>query len=319
MQTKPGYYLLTIDSKFQKLIPPLSLDEYKNLEESLISDGCISPIIIWNKVIIDGHNRYEICKKHNLPFSTIEIEFDSTEEAMIWICRNQLGRRNISEETRKYLIGKRFETEKAIGAKNLMGINQHSKNTSAFSDEKSYKNLDAPQQNKTAKKIGKEYNISHGTVEKYSRFAKCVDEIDKKVPGTADFLMSGKLKISHSNIEEIAKLSPKQINQLFTGVKSYGKNTPPGIIRREFSNIKSDTQVPLAEIKKVPKHNPDSELTTLYYTIPSWCESISSTQKKVDFDAVSTDVKVKLVNELKKLNKNVQSILNEITEEKNGK
>lgn len=319
MQTKPGYYSLTIDPEFQKLIPPLSLDEYKNLEESLISDGCISPIIIWNKVIIDGHNRYEICKKHNLPFSTVEMIFDSTEEAMIWICRNQLGRRNISEETRKYLIGKRFETEKAIGAKNQLGINQHSKDTSVFSDEKDSKDSDISRQNKTAKKIGKEYNISHGTVEKYSRFAKSIDVIDKKVPGMADFLMSGKLKISHSNIEEISKLSPKQIKQLFVSIESYGQNTPPGIIRREFSNIKSHSNVPLAEIKKVPKYNPDSELTTLYYTIPSWCESISSTQRKVDFNAVSSEVKGKLINELKRLNKNVQSILNEITEEKNGK
>lgn len=192
-------------------------------------------------------------------------------------------------------------------------------NTSVFSDEKDSKDSDISRQNKTAKKIGKEYNISHGTVEKYSRFAKSIDVIDKKVPGMADFLMSGKLKISHSNIEEISKLSPKQIKQLFVSIESYGQNTPPGMIRREFSNIKSHSNVPLAEIKKVPKYNPDSELTTLYYTIPSWCESISSTQRKVDFNAVSSEVKGKLINELKRLNKNVQSILNEITEEKNGK
>lgn len=317
MQTKLGYYSLTINSKYQKLIPPLLPDEYQALEESILNDGCISPIIVWNNVIIDGHNRYAICKKHNIPFSTIRMNFNSNEEAMVWICRNQLGRRNISEETRKYLIGKRFETEKLIGAKNQLGINQYSKkedinsNNSDMSAEKS-------QQNKTAKRIGEEYNLSHGTVEKYSRFAKYIDEIDKKVPGTADFLMSGKLKISHSNIEEISKLTPEQIKQLLVSVEAYGQNTPPGIIRREFSNIKSRSQVPLAEIKKVPKHNPDSELTTLYYTIPSWCESISSTQKKVNFDAVSNEVKVRLIHELKVLNENIKSILNKITEDENA-
>ena len=61
---------LTVDPEFRDLIPPLNEEELKLLEESLVADGCESPLIVWNGVIIDGHNRYMICQKHDIPFST---------------------------------------------------------------------------------------------------------------------------------------------------------------------------------------------------------------------------------------------------------
>ena len=60
-------YDLTVDPEFRDLIPPLNEEELKLLEESLVADGCESPLIVWNGVIIDGHNRYAICRKHDIP------------------------------------------------------------------------------------------------------------------------------------------------------------------------------------------------------------------------------------------------------------
>ena len=118
---------LKIEPKFKNLIRPLQRKEYLQLEQNLLSDGCRDPIIIWNGVIVDGHNRYEICTRHHIPFALVEMDFSCDAEAIAWICANQLGRRNISEETRKYLIGKQFEAEKLAGAvKNPNGNNQYS-------------------------------------------------------------------------------------------------------------------------------------------------------------------------------------------------
>lgn len=58
---------LKIDKEFKTLIPPLSPTEYEQLEANIIADGCREPIVIWNGYIIDGHNRYEICKKNQVP------------------------------------------------------------------------------------------------------------------------------------------------------------------------------------------------------------------------------------------------------------
>ena len=91
---------LTVDPEFRDLIPPLNEEELKLLEESLVADGCESPLIVWNGVIIDGHNRYAICRKHDIPFSIQEKNFDTREEVMLWMLRNQLGRRNLNNYQR---------------------------------------------------------------------------------------------------------------------------------------------------------------------------------------------------------------------------
>ena len=54
---------LTIDREFRDLIRPLMKDEYRYLESNIVADGCRDPIIVWKGVIVDGHNRYEICTR----------------------------------------------------------------------------------------------------------------------------------------------------------------------------------------------------------------------------------------------------------------
>jgi hypothetical protein len=87
---------LTINPEFRDLIPPISREELQELEESISNEGCRDAIVVWNDTILDGHNRYEICHRHQIGFTTIEKEFDSKKEAKIWIIRNQLARRNLS-------------------------------------------------------------------------------------------------------------------------------------------------------------------------------------------------------------------------------
>ena len=91
---------LKIDPEFQSQIPPLTNDEFKQLEENILKEGkLISPLIVWNNTLVDGHNRYAILQKHpEIYFSTMPLRFENREEAIAWICRNQLGRRNLSPE-----------------------------------------------------------------------------------------------------------------------------------------------------------------------------------------------------------------------------
>ena len=87
---------LTINPEFRNLIPPISREELQELEQSILSEGCRDAIVVWNDTILDGHNRYEICNRHQIGFRTIGKEFRSKKEAKIWIIRNQLARRNLS-------------------------------------------------------------------------------------------------------------------------------------------------------------------------------------------------------------------------------
>ena len=95
--------MLNIDSEFKSLIPPLTKDEYAQLEQNLIRDGMREPIVVWNETIIDGHNRYEIAQKHGLDFNLEKISFHDCDSAKEWIVRNQFGRRNLSPYIRAQL------------------------------------------------------------------------------------------------------------------------------------------------------------------------------------------------------------------------
>jgi hypothetical protein len=66
------------------------------LEQSILAEGCLDSLVTWNGVLIDGHNRYQICKKHGIDFITNKMIFDSRIDAEIWMIRNQKGRRNVS-------------------------------------------------------------------------------------------------------------------------------------------------------------------------------------------------------------------------------
>ena len=84
----------------------------------------ISPLIVWNNTLVDGHNRYEIVQEHpEISFSTMPLPFESREEVLAWICKNQLGRRNLTPEQKKFLIGKQYSVEHRKPGGN--GNNQH--------------------------------------------------------------------------------------------------------------------------------------------------------------------------------------------------
>ena len=104
---------LQINPEFENMIPELTDDEFLQLEENVLAEGgIVNPIVVWNGVIVDGHNRYKIAQKHpHIEFSIHEKEFENEQEAQIWICSNQLGRRNLTEQHKKYLWGKRYNLE----------------------------------------------------------------------------------------------------------------------------------------------------------------------------------------------------------------
>jgi ParB-like chromosome segregation protein Spo0J len=93
--------ILKVDKEFQKLIRPLDKQEYARLEESIVQFGVLDTIKSWitengDELIVDGHNRYEIARKHGKPFGCSRMSFSNRDQARMWILSNQLARRNMS-------------------------------------------------------------------------------------------------------------------------------------------------------------------------------------------------------------------------------
>ena len=82
-------YNLEINEEFKKLIPPLSKEEYEQLETNCLNEGIREAILTWNGVIIDGHNRYEIAKRWNLDFQTKSKNFKDEKYSKINLAKQE--------------------------------------------------------------------------------------------------------------------------------------------------------------------------------------------------------------------------------------
>ena len=150
---------IKVDKEFQSLIPPLSQEEYAQLESNIISDGCRDALVIWSGILIDGHNRYKICTEHNIPFQTIDKQLDSRNDAIQWIILNQFGRRNLSPGNRSLLALKLEPIYKAKAkARQESGINQYSL------PQKS-----AEPSIETRSEVAKLAGVSHDTIDKVKK------------------------------------------------------------------------------------------------------------------------------------------------------
>jgi hypothetical protein len=88
---------ITIDPEFEQLLQQLPEEEYRGLEEDIEKRGCLNPIITWKGIIVDGHNRYQICSKLGIEFTIKETHFEDHDEAKLWIIGHQLKRRNLND------------------------------------------------------------------------------------------------------------------------------------------------------------------------------------------------------------------------------
>ena len=233
---------LKIDPEFQGKIPPLTFEELNQLEANILRDGrIINPIIVWRGLIVDGHNRYTIAKKHpEIPFTVHEKEFASRYEAIIWICKNQLGRRNLTPEQKKYLIGKQYEAEKCANGGDR-------KSPAAKSGSQIGNLIGNP---KTCKRIATENGVSKNTVIRAEEFAKGVDAAEEAVPGTRQKVLSGEVKPTAAEIASVARAPPEERPALVAKPPAQKQKAPPAVA------------APLPDVSTSDEEAPDEEPTS---------------------------------------------------------
>jgi polyhydroxyalkanoate synthesis regulator phasin len=101
---------IKINETLRAYIEPLTENEYQALERSILTEGCRDALVLWEDVLVDGHNRYQICQEHGIPFKAIEnTSFRSLEDVKLWMIDNNLGRRSISDYQRGVLALRKKE------------------------------------------------------------------------------------------------------------------------------------------------------------------------------------------------------------------
>lgn len=277
---------LIIDQEFRDIIPPLTDNEFEQLKANVMEDGCRDSLVTWNEIIIDGHNRYKICTENNIDFSVIEKFFDCREDAIIWICQNQRGRRNITEGQKTYLMGKEQEA-----TKNKRGGDRKSK----------YQSGTLIPSGKTAQIVADKYGVGYGTVIRSEEFAKGIDAISLQSPEAKQKILSGEAKISKSEVREIIQKPHEEVKKMAQEIAQgifISQRTPK---TRSASKEHRDMEAKLLAFTSEPDPivTADSKGDTLAINIETYAKYINSMiPSQETADQLSSPIKEKIMTSI---------------------
>jgi hypothetical protein len=263
---------IIIDEEFQFLLPPLDEDSFQKLEESILKYGCRNPLVLWNDILIDGYNRYKILTYHGIEFNTVDMEFDSREEAKIWIIENQIAQRNLNSIQLSYFRGLHYNMEKELRG----------------GDRKSALAKSNPQNGdlimgRTDIRLAEQYNVSKNTIQRKSRLARGLTAIGEIEPEVKRDILSGNQRVNKSKLESLASATPEEIKKVAAEIKAgeFVSRAPRG------SNVNNNNE---ALIDRPPLASSESssfllpELRALNNVISDFASNFNNMLREIDSD-----------------------------------
>ncbi len=293
---------LSTDNNFSRLIQPYTEKEINELKYQLYEKKEKQEILIWNgKHLNDGHI-YDICNEIGIEIELKNFSFTNYQYAAIYICEKQLLRKDLTNEYKKYLIGKKFNYSYEIKNRGVV--------------------KEPPSKTKLASIIGDKVFLSSGTVIKYAVYAEAIDCIFDGDESFAREILLGHILVSHENVIELSRIKNDEIKAVGNSVR---KNK---IVHLTFSDIRLGIKTRYlkergvvsrsekkyaklsenAGIRQMPVFDPDSEVNSLCMTIGSWISSIQRVNNTVDFSRITAKARIKLVKELSYLERTVNNI-----------
>lgn len=209
---------ITIDKEFSELIPPLSDEEFNQLEQNCVSEGIRDALVTWNGVLVDGHNRYRIAQKHQLEFQTKGIEFKDRDDAKLWILKNQLGRRNLLPYVRAQLA---LKLKPVIAEK----AKQNQISSGGAVPQKSAKPID------TREELATIAGVSHDTIHKVEAIEKSDNQFVKDRVKTGDMSINkAYLMVTGAEAKTPAQVKREFIESVQQKVDDFQEKKSEGIV-----------------------------------------------------------------------------------------
>lgn len=229
---------LKIDPELRNLLPPLTDDEYKQLEKNIVENGFDRnfPIMEWQGYIVDGHNRYDICKKHNITDYVVgTLAYETKEQVMEWMLDIQLGRRNLSP-IQRIAITEKYRPIYEKQAKENQGTRNDLKNNITVNLPQSLSNSNENRNPTTAEKLASVAGVSEKT---YRMGAKILNSDNEEVK---EKVLSGEMSINagYNKIREDVKQKENINNEITTPSQAIQKETSQSKISEETKQICAD-------------------------------------------------------------------------------
>lgn len=242
---------IKIDSEFKTLIPPLTNDEYRGLEESILAEGCRDALVLWGDTLIDGHNRYEICQKYGIPYDTTEMELRNRDEAKLWIYKNQLSRRNLKDIYRIEMTHKIEDAVKALAEERMKSGKANPTPTLAGGESRD--------------ELAKMAGVGHTT------YQKGVDILENAPKAVVDAVKSEELSINAGY--QVTKLEPEEQKE----------------IAWRIENTEDEPKAIVQDVLKRP-HVSFNSGNNEWYTPAEFIESAREVMGSIDLDPASNDI-----------------------------
>ena len=209
---------IIIDEEFKGLLPMLDSETLKLLEENIIENGCRDSLVLWNNILIDGHNRYEICTRLDIPFNTVSKEFDSREEAKIWIITTQVSRRNLNPKQLSHYRGLHYRAEKSIHGGSRKRIQESSSNHNDY----------LKKNQRTVEQLSERYKVSPPTIQRDAKASEGTEAIGEASAEAMRMILAEEVKIEKKDLITIAAMSKEEVAEIARQIEEgkYEKKKP---------------------------------------------------------------------------------------------
>lgn len=206
---------LIILPALETLIPPLTNDEYEQLRLNIELEGCREPLIVWQKgeenILIDGHNRYRICKQAGKTFKIKVIELEDIDMAKDWMINNQLGKRNVSDMTKSYLRGVQYNREKNKINAGIKLLAEKNENNEAEGQKISQR---------TNERLAEQHRVSAKTIERDEKFALGLDKLTESDKQLKSKILNKEIQINKSIIEGLAHKPQEEVQKVLESLQT---------------------------------------------------------------------------------------------------
>ena len=291
---------LVTDRVFLSLSVPFGPERERELEKSLLQDGCREPIVAWDGVIIDGYKRHHICAAEAIEFSVKEMGFPSEEEAISWVCRRRIPEYPKHSVPYRYLVGRLYNAQKRI----YREIRKQPEDMRTIQLN--------PDWDRVSYYIADEYGLNHATIENHGTYATWLEQIADRAWPLFKAILAGTITATRKEIRSYAEMDVNQLTDLCRSRWGLENDKESALrIRERRRRREAETRVneiPLTVgVKEMPAYDPDMELRGLTLTIPTWIMAIARVRKKID--QAPDHGKSQLAQSLSKLEAEIDDLL----------
>ncbi len=297
---------LQIEDVFEKLAFPASKEDQADLESRLLNEGCLEPIITWRGIILDGHKRFKFCTFEGINFEVKEIEFESEARAVAWVCRHRIGVFDKSSSYHRYLLGKCYAAQKIVNRElRKQGREPDQKKGSIKGRRNSVWD--------TRARVAEALCTSTSAVETGDSYAKAMDMIKGKEPALFEAILRDDIHLSFTTVMDISSKEGKALTEFLKEKLKYRHKTKHKEAKdKEYNTEKNkdrDEVTIKTGIKEMPAFDPDMEIRSLMFTIPTWINMITRVEKKTDLSLITDKARGQLMMNLGRLKAQIDHLV----------